>query len=620
MLYFYKKNMISKTIFTKKIFIIFLINSVLSLIISMRYFDFVDNVDSIIANIFIILSQIGHFAVLNSIPLFVSVLVFFVSKRILLTKIINIISSSVLIILIKLDTIVFSQFRYHLSPMVFKLAFGKRASDIFQFTNENYITAFLFVVGVIGFQLLLFTLINKISFEDKKIVRIIKISSSTLLTIVLISHLGFAWSDANSYRQITQTKNLFPAYYPLTAEDLFVKLNLVDKNLSKNEISIETESKNINYPLKEINIDTSKTTKKNILIIVIDSWRYDYLTKEITPNIYNFKKNTQEFTNHKSGSNMTTGGIFSMFYGIPATYFDSFTGVNKGPVLIDQLIKQKYDLNILSSSTVENPPFNKNVFTKVSNLELYTIGDTPAERDMNIFNSWTSYIENYNQKNPFFGFLFFDAAHGFDFPKNYKAPFKPYLDMVDYIGLDNDYDAKPLINRYKNCLHYIDNLVGKIILQLNKKDQLKNTIVIITSDHGQEFNDLKKGYWQHGGNFSKYQINTPFILYDSKKAPKKYSHLTLHYDLSPTIMSDYLGTINNTNDYSSGKSLFDTSNRNFFICGYNQKFAIIENKRITNIYTSGIFDVVDNNLNTLNEEPNEDYLIKTIYELKKFYK
>jgi len=586
----------------------------------MRYFDFVDNVDSIIANIFIILSQIGHFAVLNSIPLFVSVLVFFVSKRILLTKIINIISSSVLIILIKLDTIVFSQFRYHLSPMVFKLAFGKRASDIFQFTNENYITAFLFVVGVIGFQLLLFTLINKISFEDKKIVRIIKISSSTLLTIVLISHLGFAWSDANSYRQITQTKNLFPAYYPLTAEDLFVKLNLVDKNLSKNEISIETESKNINYPLKEINIDTSKTTKKNILIIVIDSWRYDYLTKEITPNIYNFKKNTQEFTNHKSGSNMTTGGIFSMFYGIPATYFDSFIGVNKGPVLIDQLIKQKYDLNILSSSTVENPPFNKNVFTKVSNLELYTIGDTPAERDMNIFNSWTSYIENYNQKNPFFGFLFFDAAHGFDFPKNYKAPFKPYLDMVDYIGLDNDYDAKPLINRYKNCLHYIDNLVGKIILQLNKKDQLKNTIVIITSDHGQEFNDLKKGYWQHGGNFSKYQINTPFILYDSKKAPKKYSHLTLHYDLSPTIMSDYLGTINNTNDYSSGKSLFDTSNRNFFICGYNQKFAIIENKRITNIYTSGIFDVVDNNLNTLNEEPNEDYLIKTIYELKKFYK
>lgn len=621
MIYFCKKqNMLSKTIFPKKLFFIFLINTFLTLIISIKYYDFVDNVNSINANIFIIISQIGHFAVLSSIPLFISLLVYFVSKRILLTKFINIISSSLLLILIKLDTIVFSQFRYHLSPMVFKLAFGKRASDIFQFSNENYITAFLFIVGVIGFQFLLFMLINKISFENNKFGKITNISSFTLIIIILISHLGFAWSDANSYRQITQTKNLFPAYYPLTAESLFVKLNLINKDLSKNEISIETESKNINYPLKDININADSTTNKNILIIVIDSWRYDYLTKEITPNIYNFKKSAQEFTNHKSGSNMTTGGIFSMFYGIPATYFDSFTGINKGPVLIDQFIKQKYDLNILSSSTVENPPFNKNVFTKVSNLKLNTNGNTPAERDMNILNSWTNYIENYNQKKPFFGFLFFDAAHGFDLPKNYKAPFKPYLDKVDYLAFDDDYEAKPLINRYKNCLHYIDDLIGKVISQLGEKDKLKNTIIIITSDHGQEFNDLKKGYWQHGGNFSKYQINTPFILYDSNKAPKKYNHLTLHYDIAPTIMNNYLGVSNSPKDYSSGKSLFDISNRDFFICGYNQKFAIVENKRITNIYTSGMLDVVDNNLNIINEEPNGEYLLKTMNELKKFYK
>ena len=188
--------MISKTFFLKKLFFIFLINTFLTLIISMTYYAFVDNVNSINANIFIIISQIGHFAVLSSIPLFFSLLVFFVSKNILLTKFVNIVSSSLLLILIKLDTIIFSQFRYHLSPMVFKLAFGKRASDIFQFSIENYITAFLFIVGVIGFQLLLFILINKISFEDKKNVKIIKFSSLTLITIVLISHLGFAWSDA----------------------------------------------------------------------------------------------------------------------------------------------------------------------------------------------------------------------------------------------------------------------------------------------------------------------------------------------------------------------------------------------------------------------------------------
>ena len=317
---------------------------------------------------------------------------------------------------------------------------------------------------------------------------------------------------------------------------------------------------------------------------------------------------------------MTTGGIFSMFYGIPATYFDSFTGINKGPVMIDQFIKQEYDINILSSSTVENPPFNKNVFTKVKNLKLNTLGDSPSERDHNIFKSWTNYIENYNQIKPFFGFLFFDSAHGFDFPKKYKAPFKPYLDNVDYLALDDDYDPRSLINRYKNCLHYVDDLIGKIIFQLNKKNILENTIIIITSDHGQEFNDSNKGYWQHGGNFSKYQINTPFLLYDFNKAPKKYNHLTLHYNIAPTIMNSYLGISNSPKDYSSGKSLFDTSKRDFFICGYNQKFAIIEPNRITNIYTSGLLDVVDNNLNFLDEEPNDEYIFETMKEIKKFYK
>jgi membrane-anchored protein YejM (alkaline phosphatase superfamily) len=610
----------SISIFYKKLFFIFLINLLITLFISLKYNDFIDNVNSVIANLFIVTSQIGHFALLCSIPLLISFFTLFVSKKVMLTKIISVLSYSILIILVKLDTVIFTQFRYHLSPMIFKLAFGKRATDIFQFSTENYITAVLFICFVIGLQILFFKLMNKIPYEKDKIKLTIKATSYIFIFILFISHIGYAWADANNYRSITQTKNLFPAYFPLTADSVFAKLNLVNKDATQNEISIETNFKNINYPLKKINTDLSKSTKKNILFIVVDSWRYDYLTKEITPNIHKFKSSTQEFSNHKSGSNMTTGGIFSLFYGIPATYFDSFTGINKGPVLIDQLIQQKYNLNILSSSTVENPPFNKNVFTKVNNLKLSTSGNTPSERDQSIFNSWTNYIDKYDDKNPFFGFLFFDAAHGFDFPKNYNTPFKPYLDKVDYLAFDNDYNPNLLINRYKNCLHFVDDLVGKIILQLEEKNKLKNTIIIITSDHGQEFNDLKKGYWQHGGNFSKYQINTPFILYDSEKAPKKYNHLTLHYDLVPTIMKNYLGVKNSSFDYSSGNNLFNTTNRNFFICGYNQKFAIIEPNKITNIYPSGIFDVVDNKLNPINDEPNSDYLLKTMNELKKYYK
>ena len=48
--------------------------------------------------------------------------------------------------------------------------------------------------------------------------------------------------------------------------------------------------------------------------------------------------------------------------------------------------------------------------------------------------------------------LFFDAAHGFDFPKKYNTPFNPYLDKVDYLAFDNDYctpkELKNKINKF----------------------------------------------------------------------------------------------------------------------------------------------------------------------------
>ncbi|MBK9224510.1 MAG: sulfatase-like hydrolase/transferase [Flavobacterium sp.] len=91
---------------------------------------------------------------------------------------------------------------------------------------------------------------------------------------------------------------------------------------------------------------------------------------------------------------------------------------------------------------------------------------------------------------------------------------------MNFLDLNDDYNPKQLINRYKNSLHFVDSLVGKVLLNLEKRGSLKNTIVVITSDHGQEFNDNKKGYWQHGGNFSDYQIGVPLLVFDASKTPK----------------------------------------------------------------------------------------------------
>ena len=154
------------------------------------------------------------------------------------------------------------------------------------------------------------------------------------------------------------------------------------------------------------------------------------------------------------------------------------------------------------------------------------------------------------------------------------------------------------------------------------KDLLKNTIILITSDHGQEFNDSKKGYWQHGGNFSDYQIRVPMLIFDATKTPKTDSNLTLHYDIAPTILRNYLGVQNQSSEFSYGQDLYKPlTKRDYFICGYNQKYSIIEKNKITNISPSGTLDLTDKKLNKLNDDQiNYTIVGESLQSVSKFYK
>lgn len=604
--------------FLRQLYIRFIFNFFTVVVIAIPYLSYIENDNEIKAKIYFLTTTLSHFFLLSAIPLLISIITYLITKSIKFTNIVFITLMIITHIILKVDVNIFNQFRYHLSPIVFSLLFGKRAGDIFQFSTSNIITAILFIVVLIIIQLLFYYIAKKIvsirnNFHVKKIVFF-------FLICLLHSHLTFAWADVNFYRPVLQYKNVYPAFFPLTAEGLMTKLGLIDEELiKKNKQISQNQSQNtIQYPLKEITSDIVEN-KKNIIFIVIDSWRFDCLTNEITPNIAQFATKSQVFLNHNSGSNMTTGGIFTLFYGIPATYFESFTGIEKSPVFIDELQKQNYEIGIFSSSTIENPPFNRNVFAKIKNPRLFSKGETPAERDLDITKDWLNFTKKRNSTKQSFSFLFYDAAHGFDYPKSYKAPFKPSLDEVDFLALDESYDTKPLINRYKNSLHFIDNEVGKVIEHLKNKNALENTIIVITGDHSQEFNDNKKGYWQHGGNFSKYQIQVPMLIYDASKPPKNYNHLTLHYDIVPSIMKNYLGTKNKIKDFSVGQNIYDITKRDWFVCGYNQKYSVIEQNKITNIYTSGLFDITDLNLNILNEELNYDVIESAFNDTNKFY-
>ncbi len=607
-----------KKIFKKELFIGFLLNLVIVFYIAKTYVKYIESSDYFLANLYSVFSTISHFILLFLPTLFISYFIYFLTKSEKISKIFFIVLSLLSLLTLALDSIVFSQFRVHLSPFIFKLAIGKNPIDVFPVSSTTIFLAVLKIIGLALLQVFILYVAKKIVAKNWNLR--VKLLSYTFIVTLLFTHFVYAWADASYYRPITQITHVYPLFHPLTAKRFltdngFVDIEKARKNRDLYKISYTNA---IKYPLTEI-ISEKPKNQKNILLLNIDSWRFDCMDSIVTPNIYKLSKKAQYFTNHYSGSNGTDGGVFSMFYGISGLYWEQFTQIEKTPVLIDEMQKQDYSFDILGSATIQNPPFDKNAFASIPNLRLSSKSETVIGRDIEITDEFLNSIKTSN-KNPFFSYLFYDAAHAYEYPEDYNLPFKPSLEVVNYFELDDDYDPTLFFNRYKNAVHFIDSQIGRILNKLESENLLESTIIIITGDHGQEFNDNKKGYWQHGGNYSKYQIKVPMLLFDASKAPKKHNELSLHYDLAPTLMSTYLGVKSPMDSYSFGQNLFNLEPRDWFVSGYNNNYAIIEKDRITKVFATGLYDITDLQLNPIKDaELNYDLLKTALKEINKFY-
>ena len=85
-------------------------------------------------------------------------------------------------------------------------------------------------------------------------------------------------------------------------------------------------------------------------MIIVDALRHDYITQTIMPETRKFIENSGlEFLNHYSGSNGTANGLFSLFFGIPASYLEYFGKSSIQPIIFKFLLENDYDASILAS-------------------------------------------------------------------------------------------------------------------------------------------------------------------------------------------------------------------------------------------------------------------------------
>ncbi len=127
-------------------------------------------------------------------------------------------------------------------------------------------------------------------------------------------------------------------------------------------------------------------------------------------------------------------------------------------------------------------------------------------------------------------------------PNKYQVHFDPN-EFVSNPSWDRPYtsytdkEKQHIIDLYDGCVSRFDECVGRILETLKQQELMDNTIILITSDHGEDLFEpnttITHGVSFNGGD----QGNlVPCILYVPGMEPKKIDQIVRNIDISPTLL------------------------------------------------------------------------------------
>jgi hypothetical protein len=439
----------------------------------------------------------------------------------------------------------------------------------------------------------------------------------TLVGCFLAGHLMHAWFEARYDVAVTSFTRYLPLYFPLRDTKIQMRLGLVDREAARERGLVEALARHpageLQYPLHPLKCSPAQPLP-NVLLIVIDAMRADALNPQAAPHMSEFARGATRFNAHYSGGNASRAGMFSIFYGVPATYWDAFAGFARPPLLMDLFRQHHYQLGLYASSPIyRGVGLDRTVLARIPNLRLETGSTYPGSsgRDRTLTEEWVRWLDDREPGRPFFGFLYYNAVVAIEPPDDYPPVFQPP---------PNPTKQQRLYARYQNAVHFVDGLVGQVLDDLRKRKLLDDLVVVITSDHGMEFDENGLGFYGHGTSYSRYQMHSPLLLRWPGRAPEVIERRTSHNDLAPTLLSRIFGCTNPPSDYSSGHDLYTDAPWPWLVAASYSEFALLEPDRVTIVYPAS-YEIRDREYRLIPHPiPPRDALLEAQKEMGRFYR
>lgn len=570
-------------------------NIIAAMLIGTRYITQAPWPDTLLGQFYLAFSWVGHFGflVFALYLLILFPLTFLIPSR-MLFRFIAVCFATLGLTVLLIDTQTYQTINLHLTPVVWELLFSDESSVS---TDLQHLFVVLPLIFLLQLGLSEWVWRKQRRLSHKRVGRPL---AAVFFVSFITSHIIYVWSDAYFYAPVTSQKSNFPLSYPMTAKSFMEKHGLLDrdeylKRLEENQNSVDL----VNYPLEKIEFGR-RANHLNIVVASVDNLRADVVTEQLMPNTYQFASNALTFSNHFSSSN-DMYGMFGLFYGLPSSYASSIKVQGTLPVLIDALQNQKYQFGLFSSDNFADPLFQETVFRGLP------LNQAPFEpetsHDQQTILRWTQWVQE--QNSPWLSFIELTTVSQF----NTMAKSDKQSTTTDRLR-----------NSYYESVTQADHELAQLFAQLESLQLLDNTIVVITSNHGTEFNETKTNSWGANSNYSRYQLQVPMIIYWPGKVPTTFTHRSSHLDFSVTLLQDLLGVSSNPNDFSSGKNLFNENKRRWILAGDSRELALITEQQTTVIDKFGNFKLYDENYQRLTDEnPTLPILMQGLTELQRFY-
>jgi arylsulfatase A-like enzyme len=323
-----------------------------------------------------------------------------------------------------------------------------------------------------------------------------------------------------------------------------------------------------------------QTARPNVLFISIDTLRADHVqsygyARETTPALDRLVAEGARFENAISPSSWTLPTHLTMLTALPpeAHGVVQTTGVKLGSAVVtlpELLWSEGYaTAGFVSGGYLESQYGHAQGFDHYDDYSIPYLCNhqyrscTTSPMLYDLVSDHLDHWEADGRERPFFIFLhMFDVHNDYLPPAPYDELFAPEGDIDFTVGMviDGTVDAKSvtteqrdhLIALYDGEIRATDEWVGRVLGRLEELDVLDDTVIIVTSDHGDEFNE--HGSWGHHLTLYDASVRVPLIM----RFPGKISggrtieEQASLVDLAPTLLA--LLDIDAPDDFGTGRN------------------------------------------------------------------